>query len=163
MKKIILFTIAGIISFCIASTSMVQAMQHRAQGHTTIAPSQLDAVLSAFDRKVLHDLRVEFDNPDFKDNLITDTIKEPRGAMLAQGGGGGGAGAGSGGGSGKSKGSGRRSNNNQNVNRRGYGRSTMGDEYDANGDETKKEEESEWPQEEYPQGEWPKGEWPKGE
>jgi hypothetical protein len=158
MKKIILLTGAVIILFCIVPISTTQAMQNRAHGHGSIASDQPDAVLSVFNQKELRDIIVELDNPKFKGNLITENIKELRGAVLAQGAGGGGGVS-----SGKSKGSGSLGNNNQNVHRRGYGRSTMGDEYDADGDEKKKEEESEWPKGEYPKGEYPKGEWPKGE
>jgi hypothetical protein len=155
MKKIILLTGAVIILFCIVPISTTQAMQNRAHGHGSIASDQPDAVLSVFNQKELRDIIVELGNPKFKGNPITGNIQELHGAVMAQAGGGAGGGIGSG----KSKGSGSLGNNNQNVHRRGYGRSTMGDEYDADGDEKKKEEESEWPKGEYPKGEWPKGEW----
>ena len=147
MKKIMLFAITGIILFCIASTSMVQAMQHRAQGHSTSAPAQISAVLSAFDQKILHDLRLELDNPDFKDTLITGNIQELHGTAMAQ--------AASGGASGVTS---------SGISRSGTGRSKMR-EYNAKNKKAEEEEEQEegWPQEEYPKGEYPKGEYPQGE
>jgi len=143
MKKSILLTV--IILFCIVPISTSQAMQRWTPAKDNLASNQ----------KQLRELIMELGNPEFKANFLTENIKQLPETLIAQGGG-----AGSGGGTGIG-GSSNSSGSSGNVNRRGHGRSTRGDDYNANSHRKKEpqENEEEWPKEEWPKGEWPKGEW----
>jgi len=154
MKKITLLTVTGIILFCIVPVSTIHALLIQGQNNTTP-----DSDMAACNQNSPQDICPRLNNPDFEDNRLTNTMKKTHSTLIARGGSGaGGAGSGAGGGvgvSGKSKGSGSRGNNNQNVQRRGYGRSEMGENNDT--DEKPKENkdnEAEWEETEWEKSEW---------
>jgi len=159
MKKIMLLTVTGIILFYIVPISTTHALLLQGQGPNNTTS---DTGMAAYNQSSPLDISPRLDNPNFEDNLLTDTMNDRPGTLLVQGGGGaggGGTGSGSGGGTGvsgggKSKGSTSRSTN-QNVQRTGSGRSEMGDYNDAEKKpEKNKGDEAEWDETDWEESEW---------
>jgi len=122
MKKIMMFTTAGIMLFCIVSIATTQALPHRTPGKDSVAPDSFNAA-SVLKQIELRNLATELSNPLLKDNIVTYDMQELRGIKIAQGV--------------QSTSTDspdndnpylkRRDNNNPHVKRSGHGRSKMGD------------------------------------
>ena len=109
MKKTILFIAAGIIAFCIVPIATTQAMPREAEPKNSIASNPTNAILPVLESC---DVITELGNPALKDNIVTPEFQQLRETTIAR------------------KGSRPGGYNNPYVKRRGYGRSTMGDDYD---------------------------------
>jgi hypothetical protein len=112
MKKTILFIAAGIIVFCIVPIATTQAMPRKVEGEGNIISNPPNAFLSILNQKELRTIDAGQSIPLLKDNILSYGMQELRGTTIARGGNRPGG------------------NNNPYVKRRGYGRSTMGDNYD---------------------------------
>ena len=109
MKKTILFIAAGIIAFCIVPIATTQAMLREIEPKSSIASKPANAILPIL-------VITELGNPALKDNIVTHEFQQLRETTIAK------------------KGSRPGGYNNPYVKRRGYGRSSMGDDYDNESD-----------------------------
>jgi hypothetical protein len=79
MKKIMLFTAAGIIMFCLVAIATTQAMPRRIQEDNSFASNDILYVLN---QKNLRNMDMELNNPVRKDNVLTYDTKVLHGKTI---------------------------------------------------------------------------------
>jgi hypothetical protein len=106
MKKVLLFIASGITVFCLFPIATTQAMPREAESKSSIASNPTNSIVLVLEPCTVI---TELGNPALNDNILSYDMQELRGTTIARGG-------------------------NPHVKRRGYGRSTMGDNYDNESD-----------------------------